>query len=190
MVYTFGHSILSLNLFFEVLSSFDIKYIYDIRSSPYSMYTPQFNAPELSKRCEKEGFNYSWLGKELGGKRTEDCVYIDNKVSFDKVAELEIFKKGIQTIKDNSQENIVLLCSESDPLKCHRFSLIGRQLLPQGVNLIHILGPSLTKSQKDLENEIYEKPKSKGFGFSKDDGLSKAYNSLEKKIAYQRNIQP
>jgi len=41
--YTIGHSVHNTNEFIELLKKHNIKYIVDVRSTPYSQYTPQFN---------------------------------------------------------------------------------------------------------------------------------------------------
>ena len=46
-LYTVGHSNQSIEVFFQLLESQRIDTILDVRSMPYSKYTPQFNEEAL-----------------------------------------------------------------------------------------------------------------------------------------------
>ena len=46
------------------------------------------------------------------------------------------------------------MCSEADPLECHRFSLVSRFFYDNGVDVQHILKDASLVSQADLEKEM------------------------------------
>ena len=54
--------------FMEILLSYDIKTLVDVRSFPKSK-MPVFTRENLENLLKKEGINYVFLGKELGGFR-------------------------------------------------------------------------------------------------------------------------
>jgi uncharacterized protein (DUF488 family) len=67
MVYTIGHSNLTINKFIELLKNHSIETVYDIRSTPYSRF-PQFNKENLSQTLENHHLAYIWGGENLGGR--------------------------------------------------------------------------------------------------------------------------
>ena len=67
-IYTIGHSTRSLPDFVEILESYSITLLCDIRSIPKSRHNPQFNQDSLLKGLEKEGIRYIHL-EGLGGFR-------------------------------------------------------------------------------------------------------------------------
>ena len=67
-IYTIGHSTHSLDEFLNLLRSFDIKIIADIRSLPGSRRFPQFNMENLKISLEETGIQYIHLA-DLGGRR-------------------------------------------------------------------------------------------------------------------------
>jgi hypothetical protein len=43
------------------------------------------------------------------------------------------------------------MCSEENPVNCHRFQLIGRVLSYRGINLSHIRGDEQVQRDEDLK---------------------------------------
>ena len=60
--FTVGHSVLSLEDFFNLLRMHEIKTLVDVRSVPYSPRNPQFNRIELNQSLTNAGFNYYFMG--------------------------------------------------------------------------------------------------------------------------------
>ena len=46
------------------------------------------------------------------------------------------------------------MCSEADPLECHRFSLVGRYYHEEGLDVNHILKDATISSHETLEQEM------------------------------------
>lgn len=67
-IYTIGHSTHSITEFLNILRSFDIKILSDIRSMPGSRKFPQFNKEDLKISLEEAGIKYINL-IDLGGRR-------------------------------------------------------------------------------------------------------------------------
>lgn len=67
-IFTIGHSTHSLDEFIQMLQSFDIKLLVDVRSYPGSRYLPHFNKENLSAPLKKYGINYTHISS-LGGRR-------------------------------------------------------------------------------------------------------------------------
>ncbi len=63
---------------------------------------------------------------------------------------------GPQRLLEGAQKHrMALLCSEENPVECHRSLLVGHVLLDHGIELVHIRGDGRLQSQADLERETY-----------------------------------
>lgn len=157
-VFSIGHGNKTFEEFLSELRSFDIQYLIDIRSKPYSRFNPHFSQPQLKSCMEREHIKYVYMGKELGGLPTHDvsCFTNEGKVDYDKLKEKDFFKQGLQRlINANSQgARVCIMCSESNPKECHRSKLVGMELQKQGVDLRHITGVSKVKTQNQVIDEL------------------------------------
>lgn len=77
MIYTVGHSTLSLVDFIKVIE--DVEHLVDIRSHPTSRW-PQFMREELARSMQAYGKRYTWL-PELGGWDVRHALLIDEMAS-------------------------------------------------------------------------------------------------------------
>ena len=65
--------------------------------------------------------------------------YEDGRVRYDRVAETESFRSGLDRVVSGAvRYRIVLMCAEKEPLDCHRTLLVARALDDQGVDVAHI----------------------------------------------------
>ena len=88
----------------------------------------------------QDGIAYVFLGQELGGRPQGQKYYTDGIADYEKMATSSNFKEGICRVKEGSQKyNIAMMCSEHNPLDCHRCLLVGRALIEQGLDMNHIL---------------------------------------------------
>lgn len=187
-LFTIGCSILSLDDFIRNLKINKINVIADVRSIPYSRITPQFNKENLQERLKKEHILYGEFSKEFGARRTEFCAYEDNQVSFKKTRQLPAFLEGVKRIQKGLEMgySIGLMCTEKNPLACHRFSLVARGIIEQtGIDVSHVLTDASIVSTELLENQML-----KDFNLEQDlfsnrnERIETAYNMLNKKIGY------
>jgi uncharacterized protein (DUF488 family) len=124
----------------SLLGTTRIDAVADVRTVPRSRYVPHFDAQPLSVALAARNIRYVPLGRQLGGRPDGDEFY-DKKdhVRYDRLAECEVFRAGIERLLNGAKEyRIALLCSEEDPSRCHRHLLIGRVLHDRGVDLLHI----------------------------------------------------
>jgi len=124
----------------EELKRFDIPYVIDVRSQPYSKRNPQYRKKNLEKALAEAGIVYAWWGKQLGGRPEDPSVYTDGKVDYEKLKIKPYFRKGIERLMKAHQKGIrvALLCSEADPAQCHRSKLIGEALREKNIPVSHI----------------------------------------------------
>ena len=67
-VLTIGHSNHSMEKFLQLLALHSVQVVADVRSSPYSKYATQFDRESLMEALSAAGFQYVYLGSELGGR--------------------------------------------------------------------------------------------------------------------------
>lgn len=162
-IYTIGHGNKTMEEFIRELSAYNIQYLIDVRSKPFSKYYPQFNKESLILYFQvHKDIRYDWRGDKIGGLPPAEwnCYTTDGKIDYDKMAVNPIFVSGIESIvKANDMKlKVALMCSESDPQMCHRSKLIGKMLADRGIDVQHIMlnrrGDIITKSQQNIFTNI------------------------------------
>ena len=134
-----------------------VNLVIDVRSIPYSRYAPQFNRASIQQSLNQYGLAYEYFGDVIGGKFTEPIFFNENGViDFHKVIKSELFQRGLDTVieKIHDDTKLVLMCAEKDPLYCHRFLLISRELNNRGVHPIHLLADGSVINHDELLNNI------------------------------------
>jgi uncharacterized protein (DUF488 family) len=138
--------------FLDLLRRHSVQVIADVRSHPYSKYASQFDHELLMNALRAAGFQYVYLGAELGGRPRRDA-YHDAKghVLYDKVAESSAFQEGLARLEKGLRQYVVaMLCAEEDPTGCHRRLLVGRVLAERGVAVRHIRGDGQLQAEDEL----------------------------------------
>lgn len=79
-LFTVGHSTHAADHFLDLLKRNGVTAIADVRSSPFSRHSPQFNRDRLSALLREHGIAYAFLGKELGARSQDPACYVDGKV--------------------------------------------------------------------------------------------------------------
>lgn len=186
-LYTIGHSIHSLDRFLEVLSMHGITALCDVRSSPYSRFTPQFNRETLKAALSKHHIAYIYLGKELGPRSPEPTCYENGRVRYDRLAGTDSFQQGLARLQHGmASYRIAIMCAEKDPVTCHRMILICRHLRNVGVEIWHILEDASLESNRDAQARLLKllKIAPDDLFFSLEEQITRAYDQQGEKIAY------
>lgn len=140
IIYTIGHSNVPAAQIVDLLQQHGVQTVFDVRSTPYSRWNPQFNRQTLARTLQAAGINYVFAGDMLGGRPQDETCYRDGQVSYELVAARDWFQTGIDELISAAREiPIVLLCAEADPLHCHRHKLLAPTLIARGVEMWHIL---------------------------------------------------
>lgn len=155
-VYTIGHSNLKFTPFLKLIRKQDIKLLVDVRSSPYSKYSPHFNKNPLTKALEESNIKYVYMGNKIGGKPRDKIFYHDDKLIYHRLEKDEKYQEGLKKLIKLAEANrIVLMCSEEDPNSCHRHHLISQSLLKTSFSIIHIRGNgNLEKVGTDYQTRL------------------------------------
>lgn len=153
-VWSMGHSNFTIDEFIDLALWREIQVIADVRSMPYSKYTPQFNKELLSSTLTKAGIRYQFMGDSLGGRPPEPDLYDDEgHVLYSELAKNFRFKSGVERLCiESEKERVAMMCSEESPQNCHRRLLISRVLSDQGVDTLHIRGNRSVQSNAELIN--------------------------------------
>ncbi len=154
-LYTVGHSTFPKEHLIGLLRKYDVDYLLDVRSIPFSKYTPQYNSDFLKKYLFDEGINYATMGKYFGARQENPAFYPDGFLDFELFRASTIFIQGFENVnKGLIDHNIALMCTEKDPIDCHRAIMVARGFELQGVTVRHILHDSAILTQEDLNQKL------------------------------------
>ena len=143
-VLTVGHSIRTLEEFVQLLESYGVTLLVDVRTVPRSRHNPQFNKETLPTSLKHYGIRYIHL-PEIGGLRrpkpnSENLAW--KNISFRGYADYmqtKEFTDNLLKIIALARENrLALMCAEALPWRCHR-SLISDALVVRHVKVEHII---------------------------------------------------
>ena len=188
-VFTIGHSTLSYEVFLSLLRLAGITAVADVRTAPFSRHNPQFNKDTLRQELKTDGIAYVFLGGELGGRPSAPSFYCDGVADYERMAKTSSFADGLdRVILGGERYRIALMCSEHDPLDCHRCLLVGRALKQRGLNVAHILSDGRRKSQTQIEDQLLsmagDNLGQSNFLASPEDRLAAAYRSRARRVAF------
>ncbi len=163
-IYTIGYTLfqkgntIDIENLFETLRMYDINFLVDVRSVPFSKQYPQCNAanmkiagknlgipymnmPEIGAKANSEQEVFSKasdiffeqevfpIAKSYRPEKTE-LLGSDEIVDFRKFRHDEHFISGLKRIEDAYDKGftLCLMCSEKKPMDCHRYFLISKAL--------------------------------------------------------------
>ena len=138
---TIGHSTHDVRTFLTPLDQNSVTAVADVRSIPRSRFMPHFNRKSLEGRLSDAAMKYVFMGSQLGA-RTEDVdCYVDGRVQYGRLAQTVQFNDGIKRLLEGAEkERIAIMCTEQEPLECHRTILVSRILFDRGCMVDHIHG--------------------------------------------------
>ena len=139
IIYTIGTGNRTLEEFIDILETYKIKAVIDVRSFPLSKNFPHFSKDNLAEVLKKEGFEYIHLGKELGGFR---------KGGYEAHMKTAEFKRGIEKVEEIAMKDItVFFCAEKLFFRCHR-KFISDILSEKGWRVFHIVEKGRVREHK------------------------------------------
>jgi len=155
-VFTIGHSNATARKLLSLLDKNKIQLLTDVRSTPYSRYSPQVNRETLQSMARRSGIKYLFMGDCLGGKPKEVNVHDEiGNFDYSELAATDRFTEGMKRLLEAAQRyRVCLLCAEEDPSRCHRGLLISRELAKLGIEVRHIRHDGNVELQTDLEKRI------------------------------------
>jgi uncharacterized protein (DUF488 family) len=128
-IYTLGTSTRGIEEFVRVMDAYGVVCVVDVRRFPTSR-LDHFKGENLRVALEARGFEYVYMGDDLGGYRKGG--YGSHMVS-------EAFKRGVKTLVSlASRVPTVVVCAERLPWRCHR-RFIGQVLQSRGWHVVHLI---------------------------------------------------
>ncbi|SDF44508.1 Protein of unknown function, DUF488 [Mucilaginibacter pineti] len=157
VLYTIGYGSRDFEKFLELLVRYEIKFLIDVRTSPYSKMNPPFNKENLDIKLKENKIKYVFMGDSLGGRpRDLSCYDEEGKVDYDVIKTRKFFLEGIDRLKTaySKKIKVALMCSEGKPSDCHRSKLIGSFLHAEKIEIEHIDENGNLKDQATVINEV------------------------------------
>lgn len=189
-ILTIGHSRHSLERFVALLEAAGATAVADIRSAPVSRFSPHFNKNALAASLAEQNIAYVFLGMELGGRPQRQEMYTQGVADYEKMAASPEFRAGLERLTEAAERHLIAaMCSEADPLDCHRCLLVGRALAEAGIDVGHILASGEVIAQAQAEERLLHLENLTKTGLllrSREERLAEAYRSRCRKVAYAR----
>jgi uncharacterized protein (DUF488 family) len=155
---TVGHSNRSAEDFLSLVKNAGVTAVVDVRSVPFSRRFPWFSGRTLVERLAARGIGYVALGDALGGRPADPALYCDGIADYEAMAETTAFRDGLARLNDETRNNrVCLMCSEREPLDCHRCLLVGRVLARRGCSIGHILDEGSIEPHAATEDRLLAK---------------------------------
>ena len=156
-VFSIGHGSRDEKIFFGLLTKYQISYLIDVRTNPFSKFHPQFNRDYLESKSREHNIKYIFMGDDLGGMPKDRSCYDDEgHILYSEVMKKSFFHRSISRLVTANNKNIRIacMCSEVNPVDCHRTKLIGEYLYDSNINMTHIDKKGDLKTQNEVMNEL------------------------------------
>jgi uncharacterized protein (DUF488 family) len=148
-ILSIGHSTRTFPEFVEILKTYHVTLVVDVRSVARSRQNPQFNKKILPIALKLKAVNYVHM-PEIGGLRRPKPDSVNtawrNKTfrGYADYMQTKEFTEQLLNLLALARENCVaIMCAEALPWRCHR-SLIGDALLVRNVKVEHIISKEST----------------------------------------------
>lgn len=187
-LFTIGHSNIPAERFIALLRDAGIDAIADVRSTPASRFCPWFSAKNLAPLLAGVNVAYVFFGDELGGRPRDPSLYCDGLADYEAMAQRPGFRADLDRLLAMARERrLCLMCSERDPLDCHRCLLVARALAARGVSTGHILHNGEIESHTATERRLLKAAGEDGdlFVTGHDERLAAAYRRRARAVAFR-----
>jgi len=186
-----GHSNYQMDYFINLLKSFKIDVVVDIRAVAYCNYAKWFDRENIEFEIKENSIKYIFMGDLLGARYFDEDMLLDNgRVNFLEIQKLSCYKEGFKRVVNGVKKRfrVAIMCAEKEPFDCHRTFLLSRDLQKEKIEPIHILEDGSFLTQRDIEKRLlsfYDLKKTL-FDFDIDEALliEKAYRLRNYDIGY------
>ncbi|MBQ4060371.1 MAG: DUF488 domain-containing protein [Lachnospiraceae bacterium] len=191
-IYTIGHSQHSIEYFVSLLRKHNIDYIIDVRSTPYSKFSSDYNKDNLQIVLPRYDVCYAHMGKCFGARQDNEKLYTEEGyLDFEKMINSDNYRRGLENVmKGMQQHRIALMCLEKKPVDCHRAIMVANGFYRAGCQVEHILVDGSIQTHEELNEELMNMYFPDRFQLSlftnnaDIDYLSEAYRLRNKDIGY------
>lgn len=153
-IHTIGIGTRTPSVFLSLLKRFSINCIVDIRKEEETGGDAAYSKETIKPFLNNNGIYYLPFETEFGSYA--DVKQLNIKENFEKTTQEENFQKGMTRLQNGMAKgyHIALMGTEARPVECHRFTLLGRYLYLQGVEVVHILASGIPMGQYFLERDL------------------------------------
>jgi uncharacterized protein (DUF488 family) len=187
-LFSIGHSNLAAERFTAMLRAAGADTVADVRSVPASRFCPWFSAKNLAPLLAKDGMAYLGFGGALGGRPRDASLYCDGIADYEAMARLAGFKAGLEWLMaEAGRHRLCLMCSERDPLDCHRCLLVARALAARGLTIGHILHDGAIEPHAATEQRLLRLENAAGdlFAAGQNERIAAAYRRRARAVAFR-----
>lgn len=160
VILSVGHSQHKTEYFIKMLKDHQVNYVLDVRSVPYSRFASDYNRENIKRLLLSRGIQYSFMGDFFGARPADKGLYsAEGYLDFEKVKRSSRFLEGFENVlKGMKQGNrIAFMCTEKDPINCHRAILVTRAFADAGIRVEHIMADNTVQTQEDLDRRLLDK---------------------------------
>jgi uncharacterized protein (DUF488 family) len=187
-LFSIGHSNLAAERFTAMLQAAGAGAVADVRSVPASRFCPWFSARNLTPILAKNGMAYLGFGDTLGGRPRDPSLYCDGIVDYEAMARTPGFAASLdRLIAETGRHRLCLMCSERDPLDCHRCLLVVRALAARGLTIGHILHDGAIEPHAATEQRLLRLESAEGdlFAAGQKERIAAAYRRRARAVAFR-----
>jgi uncharacterized protein (DUF488 family) len=197
-----GHSNHDWSRLLALLRGAGVTAVADVRSSPYSRRLPEYNRAALEGALRANDVGYAFLGDLLGGRPSDPGLYHpEGWADYARMRQTAAFRRGLDRLLLGAEDyTVAMLCSEEDPLDCHRGLMITPALAELGRPPLHLRKDGSLETTADMEKRLLQ---ATGVGDGLLDGLfaaqldeaerrglvAEAYRLRNRRVAYRTRAE-
>ena len=190
-IHTVGHSNLSAEGLVGMLKQRGITRVIDVRSTPYSRYVPHFNRDNIRETLERNGAGYTHMGDALGGRPQDDRLYDrDGRADYSLMAQEKTFQGRVRQVEQMAEDShTLLMCTEADPMRCHRTLLVSQELASRGADIIHLMRDGQQESHEETIEKLlalWKLLRDGDAGMTRRQLIKEAVRNQAAEVAYRR----
>lgn len=159
ILYTIGHSQHDLEYFISMLKKYGINHLLDVRSTPYSQFATNYNREHIKDVLRDAGIQYTFMGTYFGARPDDEKLYTkEGYLDFEKARKTGRFGAGVENVIKGIQigNKISLMCTEKDPIACHRAIMVARTFYERGIDVQHIMADGGLQSHEMLQQRLLD----------------------------------
>ncbi len=185
-LFTIGHSNISATRFIAMQRAAGVSAVADVRSTPFSRFCPWFSAKNLAPLLADAGIGYLSYGETLGGRPRDPSLYRDGVIDYQAVARQREFLTALDRLTDAAARRpVCIMCSEREPLDCHRCLLVARALAARGLAIGHILYDGTIEPHRVTEQRLLALEGGDLFATGQAERLAAAYFRRARAVGYR-----
>jgi uncharacterized protein (DUF488 family) len=188
-LFSIGHSNIPAERFLALLREAGVNALADVRSVPFSRWSPWFSVKALVQQLAQASISYALLGDTLGGRPRSESLYRDGVADYEAMAAAPEFRAALSRLAAAAvRSRICLMCAEREPLDCHRCLLVARHLAESGLAVGYILVDGTIEAHAATEQRLLalDDEDRDLFAAGQQDRLAPAYRRRARAVAFRQ----